>query len=79
MLVMEFMFLISVLVPNLSLPSGRTEMFTSQRIEPSCILQSETPMLRMTCCSFSTYSLASSIERISGSDTISISGTPPRL
>ena len=44
MLLMEFMFLISVRVPNASLPAGRTEIFTSQRIEPSCILQSETPM-----------------------------------
>ena len=79
MLVMEFMFLISVRVPNASLPCGRTEMFTSQRMEPSCILQSEMPTQRMTCCRRSTYSFASSIERISGSETISISGTPPRL
>ena len=40
----EFMFLISVRVPSFSEPFGRTEIFTSQRSEPSCILQSETPI-----------------------------------
>ena len=77
--VIEFMFFISVRVPSTSLPSGRREIFTSHRIEPSCILQSDTPIYRMMSCSFSTYSRASSGEEMSGSDTISMSGTPPRL
>ena len=44
MKVKEFIFLISVRVPSFSSPCLRTEMLTSQRREPSCILQSDTPM-----------------------------------
>ena len=39
----ELRFFISVRVPSSSEPAGRTDRFTSQRREPSCILQSETP------------------------------------
>ena len=34
-------FFISHRVPNWAAPSGITETLTSQRIDPSCILQSE--------------------------------------
>ena len=77
--VKEFIFLISVRVPSTSEPAGRTDTFTSQRIDPSCILQSDTPMYFIISCSFSRYSRISSTLRISGSVTISMSGTPPRL
>ena len=39
----EFMFLISTFVPKGASGPRRTEMFTSQRSEPSCMLPSETP------------------------------------
>jgi len=32
----EFMFLTSTLVPNASRPTGRTDTFTSHRMDPSC-------------------------------------------
>lgn len=44
MKVKEFMFLISVRVPSFSSPAGRTDTLTSQRMDPSCIRQSEIPM-----------------------------------
>ena len=39
----ELRFFISVRVPSAGAPAGRTDRFTSQRREPSCILQSDTP------------------------------------
>ena len=39
----EFRFFSSVLVPSSLLPFGAMEMFTSQRIEPCSILQSQIP------------------------------------
>ena len=38
----EFMFLISTFVPNPSCPTGRSEMFASQRSEPSSMRTSLT-------------------------------------
>ena len=49
----ELMFFISVRVPSSVLPAGRTERFTSQRREPSCILQSDTPRYSSVDFSFS--------------------------
>ena len=39
----EFMFLISTFVPSFVSPTGRMEMFTSERMLPSSRLQSLTP------------------------------------
>ena len=39
----EFMFFISTFVPSFSEPTGRMEMFTSERMFPSSRLQSLTP------------------------------------
>ena len=76
---MELRFFISVRTPSASLPTGRTETLTSARMDPSCILQSETPRKSSSVRSRSRKSAASSPERKSGSVTISISGTPQRL
>ena len=75
----EFKFFISVRVPNSSAPTSRTDKLTSALIEPSCNLQSDAPKYWMIRRNFSRYAITSSAERISGSDTISISGTPERL
>ena len=75
----EFKFFISVRVPNVVLPASRTDKLTSARIEPSCNLQSDAPKYCMIRRSLSKYAITSSAERISGSDTISINGTPDRL
>ena len=75
----ELRFFISVRVPSSSEPMGRTDRFTSQRSEPSCILQSDTPRYSSVLLSFSRYAMTSSPERKSGSVTISMSGTPQRL
>ena len=48
-----FRFFISVRVPSTSLPTGRTDRFTSARSEPSCILQSDTPRYCSVARSFS--------------------------
>ena len=69
----------SVLVLSSLLPAGLILMFASQRMEPSSILQSETAIYWRILRSFCRKSLASSGERISGSVTISIRGTPARL
>ncbi len=75
----ELRFLVSVLVPNSSAPTSLTERFTSALMEPSLSLQSEAPRYCIISLSFSRYAITSSAERISGSDTISIRGTPERL
>jgi hypothetical protein len=49
----EFRFFISVLVPNVSLPTSRTERLTSARIDPSWSLQSDTPRYCIIQRSFS--------------------------
>ena len=49
----EFRFFISVRVPICSLPTGRTDRFTSARIDPSCSLQSEAPRYWIIIRSFS--------------------------
>ena len=77
--VKEFIFLISVFVPNLVSPTGRIEMFASQRKLPSSIRPSDTPKYCTIARILSTYWRASSPERRSGSDTISNNGTPVRL
>ena len=41
----EFKFLISILVPRVSLPAGRTEILASQRKLPSSMLPSQTPKI----------------------------------
>ena len=72
-------FFISQRVPNSVLPFFRTDTFTSQRIEPSCILQSEMFRYCKMDLMVSRYAFASALLRISGSETISISGTPQRF
>ena len=72
-------FFISQRVPNSVAPFSRTETLTSQRMEPSCILQSEMFRYCKIDLMVSRYALASALLRISGSDTISISGTPQRF
>ena len=42
----EFMFFSSVLTPSSLLPRGRSEMFASQRSEPSSMFTSLTPSWR---------------------------------
>ena len=42
------MFLISTVVPSVSVPTGRIDTFASTRIEPSSIFTSETPMASST-------------------------------
>ena len=49
----EFKFFISVRVPSSSDPAGQTDRFTSHRREPSCILQSDTPIYSRVERSFS--------------------------
>ena len=75
----ELRFLDSVLVPNSSLPISLMEMLTSARIEPSFSLQSEASRYWIVSRSFSRYAITSSADLISGSETISIRGTPERL
>ena len=76
MLLNEFIFFISVRVPNFSEPTGRIDVLTSALNEPSCILQSDTSIYSSIDFNFFKYASTSSIERKSGSDTISIKGTP---
>ena len=75
----EFMFFSSVFVPSSREPAGRSEMFASQRSEPSSMFTSLTPSWRSVVRSSFSHSLACSAERRSGSVTISASGVPPRL
>ena len=62
-----------------SLPTSRTDRLTSARMEPSCNLQSDTPRYCIIQRNFSRYAITSSELLMSGSETISISGTPLRL
>ncbi len=73
------MFLSSQRVPSRVAPFGMTDTFASQRNEPSSRLPSFTPSAIRIARSVLRYSIASSMERRSGSQTISSSGTPARL
>ena len=73
------MFFSSVLIPSSALPRGRSEMFASQRSEPSSMFTSLTPSWRSVERSSFSHSPACSAVRMSGSVTISASGVPPRL
>ena len=64
---------------NSFFPEQHLDTFTSQRIEPSCILQSEMFRYCKIDLMVSRYAFASALLRISGSETISISGTPQRF
>ena len=75
----EFMFLISTFVPSFASPFGRIDMLTSERMLPSSRLQSETPAYTSISLSAVRYAIASSADSMSGSETISMSGVPPRL
>lgn len=63
-------------VPNFDCPMGRTDTFTSQRREPSCILPLLTPKYLTNLCNSAAYSAASIPFLMSGSETISSKGTP---
>ena len=75
----EFMFLSSVFVPSSVVPTGRSEMFASQRSDPSSMLTLLTPNRRSVARSSLSQSDACLAVRMSGSVTISASGVPPRL
>ena len=75
----EFMFFTSTLVPNSGAPRFRTDTLTSHRMDPSAIFPLETPMQSMMRRSSAAYMAASFPVRMSGSETISSSGTPPLL
>ena len=75
----EFMFFSSVFVPSSVVPTGRMEMFASQRSEPSSMFTSLTPSRRSVVRRSVSHSRACAAERTSGSVTISASGVPPRL
>ena len=73
------MFFTSVRIPKGSVPRRRSETFASTRIWPFSISASETSIARSRSRSSSAYRRACSAVRISGSVTISMSGTPARL
>ena len=79
----ELTFLVSERVPNFSVPLGRSDRFTSQRIWPCSMRASETPSALMSSRSSATYALATSGARSPapsiGLVTISMSGMPARL
>ncbi len=79
----EFTFLVSLRVPNASLPCGRRDRFTSQRSCPISILASETPRVLISSRSSATYARATSGARapapVIGLVTISMRGMPARL
>ena len=75
----ELMFFSSVRCPSLLSPRGRIDTLASQRSDPSSMLPSEIPRNRTSWRTARKYSAASSAERMSGSETTSISGTPARL
>ena len=75
----EFMFFTSTLVPKRSRPFGRTDTFTSHRIEPSLRFPSPTSRYRTKRRSSAPYAATSRPVRRSGSVTISTSATPARL
>jgi hypothetical protein len=66
-------------VPNALAPEGRTETFASQRRLPSSMLPSFTPSATSTPRRRLKNAAASLADRMSGSVTISTSGTPLRL
>ena len=72
-------FFTSALVPSFSWPTGRTDTLASQRRLPSSMLPSLTPIDTRISRRRVKNSDASEAERMSGSDTISMSGTPLRL
>ena len=74
-----FMFFISTFTPSSFAPAGRMEMFTSERMFPSSRLQSDMSAYVSISFSADRYAIASSAEAMSGSETISMSGVPPRL
>ncbi len=76
---MELRFLISHRVPNVLLPTGRTETLASTRIDPSSMRPSEAPVATRMPRSSAAYDRACADVRMSGSLTISTSGTPERL
>ena len=75
----ELMFFISTFTPNFSLPTGRIDTLTSQRICPFSMSQSEMPAAEIVLRSDVRYAKTSSDECMSGSETISMSGVPARL
>ena len=75
----EFTFFTSALVPKACCPTGRTDTFASQRRLPSSMLPSFTPSHTRISRSWLKNSAAWTADRMSGSDTISMSGTPLRL
>lgn len=79
----ELTFFVSERVPNFSVPFGRSDRFTSQRICPISMRASDTPSALMTSRSSRTYAFATSGARSPapsiGLVTISMSGMPARL
>ena len=75
----EFTFLTSARVRKVVSPTGRTDTFTSHRIDPSSMLPSQVPNARTIARKLRRYSPASSGDFISGLDTISIKPTPARF
>ena len=73
------MFFSSQRVPSTVEPTGITETLASQRNDPSSRLPSFTPRYMSTVRSAFKYSTVSSMDRRSGSLTISSSGTPARF
>ena len=70
----ELRFFSSTLVPSLLSPTGRMEMFASQRIWPFSMSQSEIPPCTMIVRNTVRKANASSALRNTGSVTISMSG-----
>ena len=75
----EFMFFTSVFVPSFVSPRLRTLMFASTRRLPSSMFTSLTSTILEDLLEARRYAPASAAERMSGSLTISMSGTPARL
>ena len=73
------MFFSSVRVRSSSEPAGRTETFTSKRIEPLSSSASESPSSTTVWRRSCRKRFVSSAEWSSGSVTISSSGVPQRL
>ena len=63
-------------MPSFSDPIGRIDVLTSALKDPSSILQSDTSTYSSIDFNFLKYASTSSIDLKSGSDTISINGTP---
>ena len=71
--------MISTLTPNSSSPASRSDTLASQRKLPSSMLPSHTSRYSRIERRVLRYSPASPGSRMSGSLTISMSGTPARL